>query len=39
LIGVFFVQSNFLRVMSLVRQTQDKVREIVLVSQRAHSKP
>ncbi len=32
LVGVFFVQSNFLRVMSLVRQTQDKVREIVPVS-------
>jgi CubicO group peptidase (beta-lactamase class C family) len=39
LIGVFFVQSNFLRVMSLVRQTQDKVREIVPVSKGGHSKP
>jgi CubicO group peptidase (beta-lactamase class C family) len=39
LIGVFFVQSNFLRVMSLVRQTQDKVREIVPVSNDNHFNP
>jgi CubicO group peptidase (beta-lactamase class C family) len=39
LVGVFFVQSNFLRVMSLVRQTQDKVREIVPVSKGGHSEP
>ncbi len=37
LVGVFFVQSNFLRVMSLVRQTQDKVREIVPISKSGHS--
>jgi CubicO group peptidase (beta-lactamase class C family) len=39
LVGVFFVQSNFMRVMSLLRQTQDKVREIVPVSKGSHSKP
>ena len=39
LVGVFFVQSNFLRVMSLLRQTQDKVREIVPVSNDNHFKP
>jgi CubicO group peptidase (beta-lactamase class C family) len=38
LVGVFFVQSNFLRVMSLVRQTQDKIREIMPVSKGGHSK-
>jgi CubicO group peptidase (beta-lactamase class C family) len=32
LIGVFFVQSNFLRVMNLIHRTQEKVREIVPVS-------
>ena len=32
LVGVFFVQSNFMRVMSLVHRAQDKVREIVPVS-------
>ena len=32
LVGVFFVQSNFMKVMSLVRRIQDKVREIVPVS-------
>jgi CubicO group peptidase (beta-lactamase class C family) len=39
LVGVLFVQSNFLRVMSLVRQTQEKVREIVPVSRGGRSKP
>jgi CubicO group peptidase (beta-lactamase class C family) len=31
-VGVFFVQSNFMRVMNLVHRTQAKVREIVPVS-------
>jgi CubicO group peptidase (beta-lactamase class C family) len=38
-VGVFFVQSNFLRVMSLVRQTQNKVREIIPISKSARANP
>jgi CubicO group peptidase (beta-lactamase class C family) len=32
LVGVFFVQSNFFRVMNLIHRVQEKVREIVPVS-------
>jgi CubicO group peptidase (beta-lactamase class C family) len=34
LVGVFFVQSNFLRVMSLVRDVQTKVREMIPTTKR-----
>jgi CubicO group peptidase (beta-lactamase class C family) len=36
LVGVFFVQSNFLRIMSLVRRIQDKVAEMVPMSDGGH---
>jgi CubicO group peptidase (beta-lactamase class C family) len=36
LIGVFFVQSNFLRIMSLVRRIQEKVHGMVPVSTGGH---
>jgi CubicO group peptidase (beta-lactamase class C family) len=39
LVGVLFVQSNFLRVIPLVRRIQEKVRAIVPVSRRASLPP
>jgi CubicO group peptidase (beta-lactamase class C family) len=39
LVGVLFVQSNFLRIIPLVRRLQEKVRAIVPVSKDEKSKP